>query len=500
VKAWTVPWLRDVAPQAGPDRVCVLATPELTFRCWQRPVRAEAEGKELPASEQWLNPNHAGWNDAYTRSDRVKSVFVGGTFSCLQATSTDGLWCLGDDRFGQLGGSSAVPPPNAARDDPAYVKGTWPAQNVALGTWHACAAAAPRGLALGGHIACWGRGDAGQLGAPGPDLCEVGGETLACAKQAQPGIALPSEPLALFAGDLYTCLSTPRGVQCWGASRDGFFGSAKACPASLKRAWPTLHGSVAAPRASCSPAPVKVAGVQGFQQTPSTGPRGICFDEGIPLRCIGGIRTPRAGSITRVVVSPGEDAAACGLSQGGVVCWGEGYSPAGAPDVPLPITLEPLPKVMETAMVGSEDGGRYSASCLVRSGCNFGPAKVPACAPDLPVVAWETLRSSAGAQIGKLVHVRGPVAVGSHFSTLMACQASDGIGCCNRTNAPVVLGEAPALRLDGLFCAGDDSAACCNAPAYGDTLVASGRLATKSERADSRLSGYSLTGVTLCKQ
>jgi hypothetical protein len=499
VKAWTVPWLRDKALQAGPDRVCDFAKPELTFRCWQRPVRAETEGKELPASQQWLNPNHAGWNDAFARSDRVGETFVGGTFSCLQATKTHGLWCLGDDRFGQLGGSSAVPPANATLDDPAYVKGTWPAERVALGTWHACAMAAPGGLARGGHIACWGRGDAGQLGAPGPDRCEGDGDEVACAKRAQRGVAFGSEPLALYAGDLYTCLSSPRGVYCWGASRDGFFGSAKACPASLRRAWPTLHGSVAAPSASCSSTPAKLAGVQGFQQHASVGPRGICFDESSPLRCIGGIRTPRGGGISRVVVSRGDDASACGLRNGGVVCWGERYSPPGAPDLPLPITLEPLPKVTETAVVGAEDGSGYSASCLVRKGCNFGPAPLPACASDLLVSDWETLRGSASVHIGELVHVRGAVAVGSQITTAKACRASDGIGCCNTTSATVVLGDGPALRLDGLFCAGDDSLACCNAPAYGDSLVASGRLAAKVKQSDSRLSGYSLTGVTLCK-
>lgn len=514
VKAWTVPWLRDKAPQVGPDRVCELAKPKLTFRCWQRPVRTETEGKELPASQQWRKPNHAGRNDAFSLGE----TFVGGTFSCLKATKTygvegdktwlpdgqqspneEGLWCLGDDRFGQLGGSSAVPPANGTPEDTAYVNGIWPARNVALGTWHACAVAARGGL--GWDIACWGRGDAGQLGAPGPDRCEIDGVAVACAKRAQRGVAFgsESEPPALHAGDLYTCSSSPRGVHCWGASRDGFFGSPKACPASLRRAWPTLHGSVAAPRASCSLTPAKLAGVQGFQQHPSVGPRGICFDEGIPLRCIGGIRTPRGGGITGVVVSPGEDASACGLRNGSVVCWGEGYSPPGAPEVPLPIALEPLPKVTETAVVASENASGYSASCLVRKGCDFGPAPLSACAPDLPASDWETLRGSAKAHIGELVHVRGPVAVGSQLSTAMGCQAPDGIGCCNGTIAAVVLGAAPALRLDGLFCEGDGSAACCNAPAYGDTLVASGRLAAKAEQFDTRLSGYSLTGVTLCK-
>jgi hypothetical protein len=48
VQAWSVPWLKDKALQAGPDRVCELAKPALTYRCWQRPTRGSTAGSELP--------------------------------------------------------------------------------------------------------------------------------------------------------------------------------------------------------------------------------------------------------------------------------------------------------------------------------------------------------------------------------------------------------------------------------------------------------------------
>jgi len=214
---------------------------------------------------------------------------------------------------------------------------------------------------------------------------------------------------------------------------------------------------------------------------------------------VGGIRTPRAKGITGVVVSPGEDASACGLQNGGVVCWGEGYSPAGAPDVPLAIPLEPPKALREAAVLGREDGSSYSASCLVRRGCDFGPAPLPACAADLQVIDWSTLHATADAHVGETLNVRGAVAVGSLFSTMMGCEASDGSACCNSTSGSVVLGAAPALRLDRLFCAGDDSELCCNAPAYGDTLIASGRLELAQGGHDARLSAYTLRSVTLCK-
>lgn len=499
MRAWAVPWLRDRQFEAGPDRVFEFAPPRLTFRGWKRPRRGETEGTELPPGEQWLNPNNADWNDAYSRSDRVGQTFVGGTFACLQATKGNRVWCLGDDRFGQLGGSKPVPPPHAPDDDPAFVAKIWPAENVALGTWHACATAAPEGLAAGGHIACWGRGDYGQLGVAAPDRCLVNGKQIPCAKSAQAGVPFRSAVLALVAGDLYTCVTRPDDISCWGASRDGFFGTSAACPPELRRAWPTLHGVVPAPNAKCSAKPAKVGGVHGFQQWPSVGPRGMCFDSDTPLRCVGGIRTPRGNGISGVAVSRGEDASACGLKDRGVVCWGEGYSPAGALDLPVTLQLEPPESVREAAVIGAEDSSRYSKSCLVHRGCDFGPEPLPTCAVDLKVNDWGALRATADSHVGETLSVSGAIAVSSLGGTMKGCNAPDGIACCNRTSGMVVLGAAPALRLERLFCAGDDSQVCCNAPAYGDTLVATGRLEAEPAGRDARLSNYLLAQVRLCK-
>jgi hypothetical protein len=480
VQAWTVPWLRDTLSEAGPERVCEVPSVEAP-RCWQRPRRGGSHGKEL----------------ALSRSGRLEHLFLGGTFTCLQASFESTVRCVGDDRFGQLGGSRPVPPPH----DPAFVRGIWPAESLALGTWHACALAAPDGLADASAVACWGRGDFGQLGAPARDRCEVFGTSVACAKTAQRGLRFDSPLLWLLAGDLYTCVSKPDGISCWGASRDGFFGTRAQCPASLRRAWPTLHGHVPAPRATCSLAPAKVAHVEGFQQSPSAGPRGICYDEGTPLRCVGGIRTPRGKGISRVVVSPGEDASACGVQNERAVCWGEGYSPPGASDVPLTITLEKPPTISETAVVEQEPAARYSASCLVHRGCDMGPAPVPACPTDMEATDWSAFRDSAPAHVGELVHVRGAVAVGPMVWPAGHCGArADGIGCCSFGNGPVVLGSAPALSLDSLFCAGDESLVCCNGPADGETLIASGRLKKReSGEPASRLSDYELSSVTFCK-
>jgi hypothetical protein len=498
LRAYQVPWLAGRGLMAGPDRVCEFAKSALTFRCWQAPRANQARGIEVAASQQWQNPNHADWNEAFARADVVESVTLGGTFACLKAVKDNDVWCLGDDRLGQLGGSQPVPPPEAERTNPAFVQRIWPVHSLALGTWHACVIAAPSGLSNGGHIACWGRGDRGQLGAPAPDECFAGDTKVACAKSPVVGVKNVDAVIALYASDLYTCASTPLGTSCWGASRDGFFGSRAACPSELRRAWPTLHGTVAAPRAACSSKPVLVPGIRGFQQSMSVGPRGVCFAENTPLQCLGAVRTPRAKDVRFVVVSPGEDASACGLHDNGVVCWGEGYSKPGMLDVPVAIEFEPLPPIQEMAVVGGDDPPRYAPSCLARRGCNHGPAPLATCAPGTSARTWAELYPDANAVLGQRVSVRGPLGVGSLFRSLVGCQSQPLRECCNSAHGPVVIGGAPWLELGGFFCSGDESQACCNAPAYGQTVIATGRLESEENANPRRASGFRLMETELC--
>jgi len=128
--------------------------------------------------------------------------------------------------------------------------------------------------------------------------------------------------------------------------------------------------------------------VSGFQQSFQVAPRGLCLDDsrGV-LQCLGGIRTPRGGG-RAIGMSPGQDASACALRDGGVVCWGEAYSAASALDVPVPVDFEPFAAIRETAVVGPSDSGGWSAGCLIRQGCAFAPASVSPCAPGPTARAW----------------------------------------------------------------------------------------------------------------
>jgi len=60
------------------------------------------------------------------------------------------------------------------------------------------------------------------------------------------------------------------------------------------------------------------------------------------------------------------------------------------------------------------------------------------------------------------------------------------------------MGGAATLELAGFFCAGDESQVCCNAPAYGQTVVATGRLERADNAIDRRVSGWVLADASLC--
>jgi hypothetical protein len=299
------------------------------------------------------------------------------------------------------------------------------------------------------------------------------------------------------AGDMFTCVTTERGVECWGASRDAFFGVPGSCPDSLKRAWPTLSGPVAAPRAACSATPVLVKGVEGFNPNFSVYPRGLCFADKGARRCIGGFAPePRGGGVSYTQYSPGSDASACGIRAGAVVCWGERYSPPNAQAETVTIALAPAAPLGETAMVAQGDANSWSDRCLIRRGCATTLKAAPPCAPGTAARSADAILADAKKLAGKVVQVRGPLGVGGQMTSLVGCGPRQ---CCNETAGPVVLGGgARLLPLAGLGCAGDDSASCCNAPAFGQTVVASGRLEADPEGGGPVMADYRLADVTFC--
>ena len=508
-RAFAVPWLKGPRYVAR-DRVCKHEMRELTFRCWHRPRRGEVKPREMPARWQWLNPHGAKWDDVYNRSDRLESVFMGATFACLRTTKDDRVFCLGDDRFGQLG-SSAPPGPNASADDPAFLRGVGPEVSPALGTWHGCGLALPRAHDEAIPVMCWGRGDHGQLGAPAPDRCAVGGRSVPCARKPVPGPLVGSQMAVLKAGDLFTCVTTITGIKCWGASRDGLFGVRGSCPEALRRAWPTLDGPVAALDASCTTTPVDLPGATEFDPHFTVSPRQICYASAGQQRCLSGVPKPDDAEIRHTYVSPGSDASACARRGDGVVCWGDKYSPPGAPGQLVSIAFEPLPPLGDLATVG-DNASITKTNCQIQRACREPVKNLPRCSGGGKARAASEVLAAAPTLAGQIVRVRGPLGVGRQSDGASSAprnpigietKCDSEVECCRHVWMPVVLGGADngTLALDGLHCSGDESRACCNAPAFGQTVVATGRLERGTPALGfANVAAWRLADVRVCEE
>ena len=341
--AHPVPWLSSRAPTwvpsiglnhhvlpIGPERLCFLDGAR--HRCWAWPDFTCKRPTDFPETQ--------------ALSSRAGLLLVGGTFTCtLQPVGSERmLICSGDDSFGQL----------AKRGQHAALE-RWA---TALGTWHGCTSAK--------ETYCWGRGDGGQLGFEPDETCQVGKRRIPCSRSIRK-TPFPASG-DLYAGDMFTCTGGSE-LACWGASRDGWFGHAP-CSSELRQSWPVGTGFVPAPRATCSATPVTVPGFEATYQHVSVGPRGACAVVGARMDCVGGLPGVTGGrldlmmgcgdgnkrfipgkvhcvgaiptpsvEVSRVAVSRGVQANACGVAGEQIVCWGEGYSPAEKPNQAVPIAF-----------------------------------------------------------------------------------------------------------------------------------------------------------------
>ena len=228
--------------------------------------------------------------------------------------------------------------------------------------------------------------------------------------------------------------------------------------------------------------------------------RGICVAEESRVKCVGAIRSPQLDRLRDVAVGAGQDACACALRDGSVVCWGEGYSRPNALDVPVAIELGSSPNVAEVAVLGATDPAGWDANCLVRTKCTVSAAPLEACGPDVHARDWSEILTLAPKTAGQRISVRGRLGVGPWgTSTLIGCTGRNGRGCCNRSRGSVVVGGASELlTLAGYFCEGDDSQSCCNAPAFGQSVVATGEL--KSPESQPEIGPWYIARAVLCAE
>jgi hypothetical protein len=240
-----------------------------------------------------------------------------------------------------------------------------------------------------------------QLGFTPRETCHVGGKSVACSRG---GHTVPFQVPAgsrLLAGDMFTCAVSHKEVTCWGASRDGWIGTASACPARLKAQWPTTAGFVRAPNAACSSIPAVVRGFEGIEvhsvRPPiSVGPRGACAIIDKHVRCVGAIPTPST-EVATVAVNAGNRANACGIADSKVVCWGEGYSPNDNPSAAVVVNLGP-PPFADAAVVdfAASEGTSWPEPYLIHRDCALPARPIPKCPAGTTGEPWSSLLARAG--------------------------------------------------------------------------------------------------------
>ena len=150
-----------------------------------------------------------------------------------------------------------------------------------------------------------------------------------------------------------------------------------------------------------------------------------------------------------------------------VTCHGPGYSPPDNPGRLVRVRFDEGAPVGHSAVLSSGRAAPWRDNCLARRGCTRAPIAVHKCGFLASGRNWSDLSSEAESLNGEEVRVRGVLAVGALSITAIDC--GEG-GCCNGSKGPIVLaGARDVLALRGLACNGDDSEACCDAPAYGQT-------------------------------
>ena len=457
VRAKSVPWLSSAELPVGPDRLCFLN--KRSDLCWPWPIFAQQRPSDLPEVQE-----REGRGSTESRDGQL---LVGGTFACtIQYVGSERmLKCSGDNSYGQL----------AEGEQPEMTE-PWYGWHGAMGTWHGCVAARGKEPPY-----CWGRGDGGQLGFETSETCAVAGRRIPCSKSLHKASISVGGMSRLFAGDMFTCgvSGSPRRLLCWGASHDGWIGGT-ACPSELRKAWPVHAGFTPAPQATCSRAPVEIPALKGVENDLSVGPRGACGIVDKHIRCVGAIRTPSI-EVSQVRVSPGAHASACGIAGTNVLCWGDGYSPAGNPSLAVPVafaTTQPLTAVVDFPPPA---GTQWPQDRLIYRGCSDPTVPLPKCPPGTTGKPWSELASEAVELKGKTVSVRDRLLVAPIAWEETKWQTRGNNDAFEYHTRPLVLGEGDVpLRLGGdrprFACGGDASRLCCKTQAFGQTVVASGVL------------------------
>jgi hypothetical protein len=168
-----------------------------------------------------------------------------------------------------------------------------------------------------------------------------------------------------------------------------------------------------------------------------------------------------------------------------------------------PVAMQFLTPHGRWAAVDYWDPETTSPRCLVHRPC---PPIAPlrACEKSIRPIEASALRSYKPATYRERVSVRGPLGLALGGVTFRACDSWPQTKhiCCNGRSVEVFVGDIPnGARLVGLRCGGDESRACCDVPAFGQTVVATGTIVEEDRTSVTGRGGrWALTDPTLCTE
>jgi hypothetical protein len=156
------------------------------------------------------------------------------------------------------------------------------------------------------------------------------------------------------------------------------------------------------------------------------------------------------------------------------------------------------------AVLDLQDPRSSGPRCRVlRDDCKpFAPLEP--CTAGLEPIEASELASFVPPVSGERVSVRGALGLALTSSTFGACrQPTPGLtNCCNITSTQVFVGGvANGVRLDRFSCYGDESRLCCQVPAFGQVVVATGRIMKETDAFALHRGGrFVLADATLCTE
>lgn len=231
----------------------------------------------------------------------ITGISAGGDHTCAVLT-TGQIQCWGDNSYGQLGNGTTTPAAEAVT-----VIGVSDAIEVSAGRQHTCAIRSDR------SVACWGNGQDGALGYNSAESSSTPVPVALGADQA----------FTISSGNAFTCASLLGGrVACWGLGNAGQMGIGVANTTNLvpvKATGVTTASSVSAGSSAVCARLVDGTGrCWGFNDS---GQLGVAFPPSNQLTPV-----QVTGLTDATSIGIGQDHACALVGDGSVRCWGKGTS------------------------------------------------------------------------------------------------------------------------------------------------------------------------------